>query len=83
MDLQSFWDKVKINRWHPMNYRQQNRRYEELITKIEESYGEEQVSRYMAFLCGRALVKTALKRTGNSDKWKELKERYPLNWDVE
>jgi len=59
--------------------RKQNHSYEKLVDNIERhGYVEEFCSMYMDRPCGRSVVKTALRRTGNIDKYKELKTNYPL-----
>ena len=61
--------------------RKQNRRYEGIVEGIERhGYDERFFSMYMDHPCGRSVVKTALKRTGNFDKYKELirSKSYPL-----
>jgi len=59
--------------------RKQNRRYEGIVEGIENhGYDDRFCSMYMDHPCGRSVVKTALKRTGNFDEYKELKTKYPL-----
>jgi hypothetical protein len=59
--------------------RKQNRRYEGIVEGIErQGYDERFCSMYMDHPCGRSVVKTALKRTGNFDEYKELTAKYPL-----
>jgi len=59
--------------------KKQNKRYERLTNIIEKKgFNEEVCSRYMDHPCGRSVVKTVLKRTGNFNKYSELKRNYPL-----
>lgn len=59
--------------------RKQSHRYEGIVDGINKrGYDERFCSMYMDHPCGRGVVKTALKRTGHFDKYKELKEKYPL-----
>ncbi|MGV8086923.1 MAG: hypothetical protein ACP5N1_04790 [Candidatus Woesearchaeota archaeon] len=59
--------------------RKQNQRYEGIVQGIKEyGYSDKFCSMYMDHPCGRSVVKVALKRTENFDKYKELKKKYPL-----
>ena len=61
------------------NVKRQNTRYNKLEKLLEEyEYREAAFAQYMDHPCGRAVVKTVLKRNGLNEKYEELKNKYPL-----
>jgi hypothetical protein len=59
----------------------QNWRYNRLKKSIEEGgFDERLCTRFMRTPCGRSVVKAALTRTGNPDKYIYLEEQYPFTY---
>lgn len=57
----------------------QNFKYDHVMESINKWRYEEKVcATYMKTPCGRSAVKAALKRTGNFEMYRELRDKYPL-----
>ena len=57
----------------------QNQKYDKLVHALSrQGYDERLCNIYMDHLCGRSVVKAALKRTGHFDHYADLKKEYPI-----
>mgnify|MGYP006426401393 FL=1 len=64
----------------PLATYQQNRRYDSLVRKLNSTgYNKDYCEKYMDHPCGRSVVKTALKRTKNFNRYNHFKENNSLN----
>lgn len=63
----------------PPIVKRQNKRYDKLVDYTKRyGYNQEAFGQYMNHPCGRFVVKAALKRLDMSEKYEELKDKYPL-----